>query len=327
MKNANNNAKTDKALADIFGAAPSGCSYQTALAAHQNTSFVPEKRAKQVIEDTKQDMAGLWEGMKAYITPETEDAAVDAFREYVAKYQSKFSAYMRTRSRCVSWMITGRNGLNVGRVNRDNERAHRAGELFYEWREKAFESMLKRVFGVYATSGVIMSNNPDAISLLSEKLDRETAEQEQMKEINKAFKKFDKSLSLYDFFKSAGIEDHKQMQDISYNVKVFGRPYPSYSLTNINARIKSLKNRIERLENYSKLERKEITKGDVRIVQNVDIMRLQIFFPGKPDHETIKDLKSHGFRWSPSEGAWQRQDGNEANYWAKNIVDRYNDRA
>ena len=35
--------------------------------------------------------------------------------------------------------------------------------------------------------------------------------------------------------------------------------------------------------------------------------RLQVFFDGKPDADTRAELKSNGFRWAPSVGAWQRQ--------------------
>lgn len=41
------------------------------------------------------------------------------------------------------------------------------------------------------------------------------------------------------------------------------------------------------------------------IVENKDIGRYQITFPGKPDAETRNYLKSHGFRWAPSSGTWQ----------------------
>lgn len=45
----------------------------------------------------------------------------------------------------------------------------------------------------------------------------------------------------------------------------------------------------------------------VKLVHNTAIDRVQLVFPGKPDPETIRDLKSSAFRWSPREGAWQRQ--------------------
>ena len=34
--------------------------------------------------------------------------------------------------------------------------------------------------------------------------------------------------------------------------------------------------------------------------------RIQFLFDDKPDEDTRSLLKSHGFRWAPSEGAWQR---------------------
>ena len=44
-----------------------------------------------------------------------------------------------------------------------------------------------------------------------------------------------------------------------------------------------------------------------RLVRNVPLDRVQLVFDGRPDAETIALLKSRAFRWSPREGAWQRQ--------------------
>ena len=34
--------------------------------------------------------------------------------------------------------------------------------------------------------------------------------------------------------------------------------------------------------------------------------RVQIIFDGKPDADVRAALKQNGFRWAPSQGAWQR---------------------
>lgn len=48
--------------------------------------------------------------------------------------------------------------------------------------------------------------------------------------------------------------------------------------------------------------------GDkIRIVENVDLDRVQIFFPVKPDDRLRMALKGEGWNWSPSNGAWQRK--------------------
>lgn len=55
------------------------------------------------------------------------------------------------------------------------------------------------------------------------------------------------------------------------------------------------------------IQEKEYMIGGVRVLQNTDQNRLQLFFPGKPEQETITQLKSRGFKWSPRNQAWQRQ--------------------
>lgn len=43
-----------------------------------------------------------------------------------------------------------------------------------------------------------------------------------------------------------------------------------------------------------------------QVVRNKEDMRLQLIFDGKPSAETRSMLKSNGFRWAPSNSAWQR---------------------
>ena len=58
-----------------------------------------------------------------------------------------------------------------------------------------------------------------------------------------------------------------------------------------------------------------------RLVENTEIMRLQLIFPDKPDEETRNILKGNGFRWSPKNGAWQRQLTNNAKYAANQVLE------
>lgn len=52
---------------------------------------------------------------------------------------------------------------------------------------------------------------------------------------------------------------------------------------------------------------------------NQEENRLQIFFDEKLDEETRAALKSNGFHWSPSVGAWQRQ-LNDRTIWAADRI-------
>ena len=55
--------------------------------------------------------------------------------------------------------------------------------------------------------------------------------------------------------------------------------------------------------------------------ENNEIMRVQFIFPGKPDDETRAMLKENGFRWAPSQGAWQRQLNDAGKYAAHRVME------
>lgn len=63
-------------------------------------------------------------------------------------------------------------------------------------------------------------------------------------------------------------------------------------------------------EQAAMVEHRTINFDGVKLVQNTTLNRIQLFFEGKPDPETIGRLKGEAFRWSPREGAWQRQNTN-----------------
>jgi predicted peroxiredoxin len=91
-------------------------------------------------------------------------------------------------------------------------------------------------------------------------------------------------------------------------------------LTNNNANIKRIEKRIAGLKALADTVAVHIEINGVRIFENREANRLQLFFDGKPAAEVIKQLKEHGFRWCRSEVAWQRHISNNAIYWGKQIA-------
>jgi hypothetical protein len=63
----------------------------------------------------------------------------------------------------------------------------------------------------------------------------------------------------------------------------------------------------------------------ISIISNTEADRIQIFFPNKPNEDLRKELKSHGWRWSPKQGAWQRKKTINAYRSAKNICENTNE--
>ena len=82
--------------------------------------------------------------------------------------------------------------------------------------------------------------------------------------------------------------------------------YAGFHVVNRRANAKRIKQRIAQLEANARrtTTEKEVT-GGLRIVENAEANRLQLFFPCKPGDAVRAELKSRGFRWAPREGAWQ----------------------
>lgn len=55
------------------------------------------------------------------------------------------------------------------------------------------------------------------------------------------------------------------------------------------------------------------------MVVNTEGNRLQLIFDDKPDEDLRSELKHWGFRWAPSQKAWQRQLTNNAFHAARQI--------
>ena len=79
----------------------------------------------------------------------------------------------------------------------------------------------------------------------------------------------------------------------------------------------------QRIKYQSKVDDRPTTSamyGPVDFIDNAEVNRVQLVFPGKPDEATRKVLKRHGFRWAPSQDAWQRNRNNAGLYGAKSVL-------
>lgn len=207
------------------------------------------------------------------------------------------------------------------RHRREIERGHNIIRRGLEAGKKAKYYEEKAV--TIATSNTISSDDPKALEKLRAKLQTLEDWQESMKGINKIVKntKFNDAQKV-EALVNFGIPEEKTYKLLAPDF--CGRIGFSYHLTNNNGNMKRIKDRIKQLESIEKLVTAEITINGIRIVQNVEANRLQMFFPGKPEEAVRNDLKRSGFRWSPNEGAWQRQINNNATYQAKRIANGTN---
>ena len=205
-----------------------------------------------------------------------------------------------------------------GRHRKAIERSHNKMQACVDAGKKAeyYESKAKGV-----GKGGISSDDPDAVKKLKEKLSTLEEAQTRMKEINRVWRLIDKKPDAAATIKAVDALNDKD----SAIVKGFTRQYPSdkgpipsFSITNNNANMRTVKKRLEALKAKEEHQEAEDIKGDgFTIVENKEENRIQILFDQKPSKETITLLKSHGFRWAPSNEAWQRQLNNAGIYAAQ----------
>jgi hypothetical protein len=189
----------------------------------------------------------------------------------------------------------------------DNKR--RKGYALY----KAAEQLRERAASMKDNT-TIFSDDPSAPEKLQDKLERLEARQARMKAANKLVKKGDR----------AGLAElgySPLMIEKLFTPDFCGRVgYPDYEIANNGANIKRVKDRIKVLDIRSHDETSEKEANGIRVIDNVEDNRVQIYFPTKPAASAIAELKSHGFRWTPTLGCWQAYRNPNARQFAWKLV-------
>ncbi|SDZ90493.1 Antirestriction protein ArdC [Flavobacterium gillisiae] len=293
--------------------------YEVAYRAHTGTSFSPEKRAVQEQETYFGHLESTYNKYKGIaIKNDKLEVFEKGFSYLQSGYLKRKLALLHSRNGFMSTMITGAGNFPFSRMNKKSESIHtKEGEIykFLDYAEDKLKNSLR-----LDTEKPIKAGSDNALDLLKQKL--VIAEKEHAKNLlgNKIMAKFRK-LDLSDeekfdlFFAELAKNDFSDSEITSLKryMRTFRYGVSGFHNTNSNARIKTLKEKIAREE---KLQTNKSEKGNTEyvfdegtVVLNRDINRIQILFEGKPNEETRADLKKGGlaFRWSPKEGAWQRQ--------------------
>ena len=144
--------------------------------------------------------------------------------------------------------------------------------------------------------------------------------QERMKAANKAIRMKDTEAG-NDALREMGFSEDgiKQLREPDFCGRI---GYPSYLLTNNNANIHRIEERLKRLKSVKEKGSSEQEYETFKVVENTEVMRYQIIFDGKPDTEIRALLKSNGFKWAPSQGAWQRQITTNGKHALNTVVEK-----
>lgn len=162
----------------------------------------------------------------------------------------------------------------------------------------------------FGLGGGVSNSVHDELNKAKSDLDRATKQQALMKDANAIIRsKKDVTNRLIALGISEGTAQKIQTPNFAGRVG-----FATYELTNNNANIKRLQDRVNQLE--EKIKGAEKTAGGNQeryvfeggnILVNYEIDRVQIFFDSIPTPEIRTILKGSGWNWSPTNGAWQRK--------------------
>lgn len=241
---------------------------------------------------------------------EAAAAKIDALLDrYARRLADNINARNRNTASCPSVMIAGPANFPTRKKARQNARED---SLMREYQEIQHILHQIRITG----TGGIQSGDPEAVRQLEEKLARLEKDHSAMKAANAYYRKH-KTLD-----GCPGLTPELARQVNSFRADG-AAPFSGYPMQLSLANIKRTRQRLEELKAAkSAAPVEQETPTGVVYREDPDAMRVQLVFSGKPDADTRALLKSNGFRWAPSVGAWQRQLTESGKAAARRVLDQ-----
>ena len=280
---------------------------QSARSAHEMMSFWDYKEGSLTAEykgyvDEAYDLADK--------VAENRPEEADRVYGIAERYSKKMAANLNDRSRigrmCPSVMICGPANFPVRKKEKQNAASDRNYQEFQE-----IQKMLNRIRNIGNGKGIIKSGDTDAVERLEKKLSGLKELQEKMKAANAYYRK-NKTLDGCPVLTQEQIDSLKEKMQKDWHYE--DKPFVTYQLSNNNAEIHRIEGRLKKLRAAKTEGNIESENEHFRTVENTEIMRLQLFFDGKPETEVRDILKKNGFRWSRKNNCWQRQLTDNARY-------------
>ena len=255
------------------------------------------------------EAAELAARQKKRVDPSFHEKIDSLLDTYARKLAANMNKGYEITARVPSIMIAGGSNFPVRKKEKQNAAADKNMQEFSE-----IQGLLDKIRST--GMGGISADDPAAVSKLESKLAKLEKAQETMKAVNAYYRKH-KTLDGCPAISPEQAEKLKSEMASQWHIE--DKPYPTWALSNNNAEIRRVKERIASLTKQKEAGYVGWEFDGGKVEANTADNRLQVFFDGKPDPDTRADLKGNGFKWAPSAGAWQRQLNDNAIYAADRI--------
>ena len=251
----------------------------------------------------------LAQAQKKRVDPMYHEKIDSLLDTYARKLAANMNHSFAIDARVPSILIAG--GSNFPVRQKEKQNAARDSNM-QEW--QYIQGLLDKIRST--GMGGIRQDDPQAIPKLQKKLDGLEKAQETMKAVNAYYRKHG-TLDGCPHLSPENIENLKADMASSWHYEK--KPFQSWELSNNNAEIRRVRQRIESLTRAKETVYVGWEFDGGHVEANREQSRLQVFFEDKPDADARQQLKEHGFRWAPSVGAWQRLLNGNAYYAADRI--------
>jgi hypothetical protein len=280
---------------------------RVAHAAWAGISFSPERRGDIARTEYAETLQNDYDRLSAQCSEELKAQFEEEFSRYRTGYRNRTLKWLCSESRCMSTLITGPSNFPTRRNQKRNDVSHKRLNELSDYRARALAAIEKIIHPEWRP---IMSGDDDATARLQEKIAKAEATQEHMRAVNKLIKR--KTGPDIEGLKALGLSDYeiteRQKPDFCGRVG-----FADYELTNNNANIRRMKQRLEGITRNQALPDTSVKNDNGITLEDCPAEnRIRLTFPGKPSDEIRNRLKKNGFRWTPSLGVWQAY----RNYWS-----------
>ena len=154
---------------------------------------------------------------------------------------------------------------------------------------------------------------PQSVEKITEELNKCVELQTTMKDVNAYWRKTGTCVGAPGITEAQATTLDKKIADTTRPWEK--QPFSSYDLTDNNGKIKRLQSKLAEVSRG--FSGWEFAGG--RAEASTELNRLQLFFDVKPDDSQRANLKANGFKWAPTQDAWQRQLTDNAIYAANRL--------
>lgn len=289
--------------------------------AYNWSSMNPERRFTSTRSEYARTLAADFQTFRGEaVKGKTLDRVDEEFSRYREGLRKRWIAAVASDSRCASWFVTGPSNFPARRMEKRSNVARARWAEVFAFRDRARAAILRTLRPDLAP---IMTSDDDAAERLREKIAEAEELQRRMKEANAIIRRLSKATREEKIAALQSAIPHlteKTAHELTLPDFAGRIGFPSWALTDNNAEIRRLKQRLEQVTTLKNTPETSREGANARLEDCPSDNRVRLFFPGKPDATTRDTLKRHGFRWAPSIGAWQAYRNDRAIRFAQEIA-------